>query len=203
MKTVRFLMVAGLIIASLLPGAASASSSAALFLQPLLSDVDCDAVPDISGEWDGDDAHFDGPITIQKVDNCRYRFLWRARDAESDADGFEVRVGNLDGHVFFDAISQPIRPDGSELFAKEWFWIPLHFIGRLEIEKNVLRLSFVDDNWMTDSLTSGRICMTTILYLGEFVIPTASSKELKEFVTRFASDAQTFSFEVTLERKLK
>jgi len=121
MKIVRFLLLAGLISVSLLPQAAGASSSAALFLQPLLSDVDCDAVPDISGEWDIDDPSLDGPVTIQKLDSCRYRLLWPARDAESDADGFEVRIGNLDGHLFFDAISQPIRPDGKELFTNEWF----------------------------------------------------------------------------------
>ena len=197
MKFTRVFAFVLLGIALLQP--AKAQSPAASF-QALLSREDCEAVPEILGDWNSHGRDLNGAL-IQELGDRRYRLIEQVQDPKNNRMAFDICVARLAGHLFFDATSQEIRPDGEEALGGLFsFWIPIHFIGVLEIEKDALHFRLLEDGWLQNTLKTGRVCVTKAQgEQGDYIL-TAPSNELKEFVTRFASDLNAFSFDVSFER---
>jgi hypothetical protein len=187
MKFTRFFAIAGLVgVAMLQPARASEPAAS---LQALLSDEDCEALPELLGDY--------ADATIQKLDDCKYRLIIQNQDPTADRDAFDIRVGRLGGNLFFDATHQRLHPDGKEVLGRDLFWIPIHFIGRLEIEKDAVHFRLLDDDWLQDVAKTGRVDLMTYEE-GHFL--TAPREEVREFVTCFATDPNAFSFDVSFDR---
>lgn len=205
MKFTRYFAIAWVMIAVAL-GSARANDPA-LSLQALLMEKDCEAVPELLGDWTGN-TDLGGIWTLQQIGEHKYRLVQQAEGESNREDraAFDICVAHLGGHLLFDATYQVVRPDGEETFGKGWlnFWIPLHFIGRLDIEKNALHFRLLDDDWLQEALTSGRVHLTTTHWENETrVFLVGSSTELKEFAARFATNPQAFSAQEDFERARK
>lgn len=196
MRPVRFFVLSGLLLATV-PGPAAAGFGPAVSLQQLLRDNDCEAVPELLGDWttDGD---LSGTWTVQTLRDRNYRLIQNVRGSDnSNRDAFDICVAHLGGYLFFDATFQVVLPDGKKTLLGEDdvpFWIPLHLIGRLEIEYDALHFRLLDDGWLQDAQKSGRVHLTCSQdYEGTYLL-TAPSKELKQFAAQFARDPEAFSY---------
>jgi hypothetical protein len=80
------------------------------------------------------------------------------------------------------------------------FWVPMHIIGRLEIEQNKLHFRNIDNEWLQGALKSRLITVPSAQDdSGEYLL-TASSKQLKAFVVSLSSNPKAFSEQLDLTR---
>ena len=175
----------------------AAAFGPAVSLQHLLAEKDCEVVPELVGHWTSD-GDLSGTWRLEKLgERSNYRLIKQHSQSDpSNTPAFDLCVAHLGGYLFFDAIFQQLTPDGkrSLLGEDDDLWIPLHFIGRLEIEDDALHFRLLDDSWLQDELKSGRIHLTSSMDdEGQFLL-TAPSKELKQFAARFAADSTAFSW---------
>lgn len=174
----------------------AAYSEPAVSLQHLLSDKDCESVSQLPGDWEpkGD---LSGIWTIQAFGNRKYRLIQKEGESDtSNKAAFDICVAHLGGYLFFDATFQTVRPDGNALLGEDdnLFWIPLHLVGRLDVNDAVLHFRLLDDDWLQHELRSGRLHLTCSQDdEGQYLL-TAPSSELKEFAMHFATSAGAFSY---------
>jgi hypothetical protein len=194
MRLVRFFFLSGLLLATVSQPAV-AGFGPAVSVQHLLSDNDCEAVPELLGDWTAD-GDLSGDWALQTLGDRNYRLIeQRGQSDATNKHAFDLCVAHLGGYLFFDATFQEVLPDGKKtVLGEDDFWIPLHLIGKLEIEDNALHFRLLDDGWLQDAMNSGRIRLTCSQDDEGMYILTAPSKELKQFAARFASDPKAFSF---------
>ena len=194
MRLVPFCVLTGLLVATV-PGPAAAGSDPAASLQHLLKENDCEAAPDLLGDWTAQ-GDLSGDWTIQKLGDRKYRLMQKAAEpGASERAAFDICVAHLGGALFFDATFQVVLADGQKSLGggDDFFWIPLHLIGRLEIEDDAIHFRLLDDGWLQDALKSGRVQLTFSQNDEGKYILTAPSSELKQFAAQFAADPEAFS----------
>ncbi len=195
MKFVRLFALGVLLIASL-TWPAPGYSDPAISLQHLLTDKDCESVPELLGDWQAG-SDLSGIWTIQKSGDRKYRLIQKVGESDtSNKEAFDICVAHLGGYLFFDATFQTVGPGGKTVLGEDdnFFWIPLHLIGRLDIEGDALHFRLLDDGWLQDELKSGRLHLTCSQDDEGGYLLTAPSKELKQFAARFAADLKAFSY---------
>jgi len=200
MRLGRFLVLAGLLLAAL-SGPASASIGPAFSLQHLLKDTDCEAAPELVGDWSSDDLN--GVWSFQNLGDRKYRLIQKKESSDnSNRMAFDICVAHLGSYLFFDATSQTVQSDGKKtlLGGDDDFWIPLHLFGRLDIENDAIHFRLLDDTWLQDALKAGRVHLTCARDDEGGYILTAPSSELKQFATLFANDPRAFSFDEEFAR---
>src|SRR5258708_1435862 len=195
MRLVRFFVLSGFLLAIVSGQAAWAEP--AVSLQHMLRENDCEAVPKLLGDWTatGDLA---GSWTFQTLRDRNYRLIQKMEGPDnSNRVAFDICVAHIDGHLFFDATYQVVLPDGMKTLLggdDDLFWIPLHLIGKLEIEDDALHFRLLDDDWLQDAQKSGRVHLTCSQDDEGGYLLTAPSTELKQFAAQFASDPKVFSY---------
>jgi hypothetical protein len=77
-------------------------------------------------------------------------------------EAFDICLAHLGGYLFFAATFQTVGPGGKTVLGDDdnFFWIPLHLIGRLDIVGDALHFRLLDDGWLQDELKSGRLHLT-------------------------------------------
>ncbi len=191
------LIAFGVLFAATLSYSAAAASEPAASLQHLFTDKDCESVPGLLGDWQAED-DLSGAWTLQKLGEHNYRLIQQlAQSDTSNRPAFDLCVAHVGEYLFFDATFQEVPSDGKKTALGDddnLFWIPLHLIGRLDIEDDALHFRLLNDGWLQDALKSGRVQLTCSQDdEGQYLL-TAPSKELKEFAAHFASDAKAFSY---------
>ena len=171
-------------------------SDPAMFLQPLLTRNDCETVSDLLGDWD---SHGDlsGVWTIQVHGKNGYRLVEKREKSDTTKRPvFNLCLAHIGNDLFFDATEDVLQgPDQTSILGDDGdlIWLPLHLIGRLDIETDALHFRLLDDSWLQAELASGRLQLThTQLAEGEFLV-TAPPKELNSFALHYASDPDAFS----------
>jgi hypothetical protein len=115
------------------------------------------------------------------------------------------------GRLFYDATFQILGPDNESTLPPEFvvgegfavnivagFWVPMHIIGKLEIEQNKLHFRNIDDEWLQGALKSRLITVPSAQDdSGEYLL-TANGKQLKVFVASLATDPKAFSEQLDL-----
>jgi hypothetical protein len=201
MRHIRFFILSGLLLATVCGPAASASDPA-FSLQHLLKDSDCEAAPELVGNWTNDD--LGGAWAVQKLGDRKYRLIQNKESSDnSNRMAFDICVAHLGGYLFFDATSQVVQPDGEKPLRggdDDLFWIPLHLFGRLDIENDAIHFRLLDDAWLQDALKAGRVHLTCARDDEGGYILTAPSSELKQFATLFANDPKAFSYDEEFAR---
>ncbi len=209
MRLVRAFAVTALLIAAI-PRPAAAGV-AAKSLQGLFSSDECEAVPELLGTWTAPGVTY----SVRQTPDKKYWMI--DRDADSKTGNklvLEICVAHLDGQLFYDATFQLLRPGdqptlppefvvGSDIFAVNvvaGFWVPMHIIGRLEIEKNRLHFRNLDDEWLQAALKSRLVSVTSAQdSSGEYFL-TAPATELKTFTARLVTNPKAFSNQQDLTR---
>jgi hypothetical protein len=201
MKSVR-LFALGVLLIALLTWPARGYSNPAISLQHLLSDEDCESVSGLLGDWQAG-SDLSGIWTVQNFGDRKYRLIQRIGESDtSNKEAFDICVAHLGGYLFFDATFQTVGPDGKTVLGDDdnFFWIPLHLIGRLDVVGDALHFRLLDDGWLQEGLKSRRLHLTNSQDDEGGYLLTAPSKELKQFAARFAADFKAFSYAENFDR---
>jgi hypothetical protein len=182
-------------------------------VQGLFSPNECEAIPELLGQWAS-------PGVNYSIKDHHKNYLMIDRDADSKTGNklvLEICVAHINGQLFYDATFQILKPGetptlppefvvGSGIFAVDvvaGYWVPIHIIGKLEIEKNALHFRNIDDKWMQNALKSKLIAVASAQDdSGEYFL-TANSKQLKALVASLLSIPEAFSNQQDLSRTLK
>jgi hypothetical protein len=183
-------------------------------VQGLFSPDECEAIPELLGEWTAPGVNY----SIQQGQHKNYWMI----DGDADAKTgnklvLEICMAHINGQLFYDATFQMLKTGdtptlppkfvvGSGIFAVNvvaGYWVPIHIIGELEIEKNALHFRNIDDEWLQGALKSQLISVPSAQDdSGEYFL-TANSKQLKAMVVTLTSIPKAFSSQQDLSRALK
>src|SRR5271170_3401523 len=209
MRLLRVLTIAWLLI-TVAPRPAAAAVGAKS-LQGLFSTAECEVIPELLGAWTGPGVTY----TVQQGEHKNYWMIDREADAKTGNKlVLDICAAHINGQLFYDATFQLLSPSGEPTLPPDFvvgggifavdilsgFWVPMHIIGRLEIEKNALHFRNIDNEWLQGALKSGVIKVTSTQdNSGEYFL-TANGKELKAFVVSLASIPKAFSKQQNLTR---
>lgn len=108
MKAARFFALVASAIGSM-TCPASAHSDPATSLQHLLTDKDCESVPELLSDWHAE-SDLSGSWTIQRLGERKYRLVEKVREADTpNKMAFDMCVAHLGGYLFFDAFSSSLH----------------------------------------------------------------------------------------------
>jgi hypothetical protein len=194
MKTLKVFVLAGLSLILL---------SCVVSLQPLFEDRYLVFEPGLAGTWKAADSA--DTWTFEKAKDNEYVLIQRQAEYESDkspskeqvkkapgdAVRFRTRLGRLGGHLFFDFIP---ADEGNPEVRNDWYnahMIPAHTLARVWLEKDSLKIVFLDQEWISKALKSGQVKLAYV-DTGKWLVITAPTKELRAFILKYAEDAKAF-----------
>lgn len=120
--------------------------------------------------------------------------------AKTEKYFFAAHLVKLHGRVFIDVVPTSSQVDGQDSDGPPG--IPAHFFGRISIDGDTLKMSFLDDEWVAGHVRSGDISIDTEEEDDKKVVLTASTAELQKLLVDHADDEQAFSVKLDdLKRK--
>jgi hypothetical protein len=176
----------------------------------LLASDECEVVPGLLGAWTS-------PGVTYSVRESHHNKYWIvARDADSKTGkklGLEICSAHIDGQLFYDATFLILGPDDTPTLPPEFvvdqdfpvdivagFWVPMHIIGKLEIEQNKLHFRNIDNEWLQGALESRLVTVPSAQDDSGQYLLTANGKQLKVFVASLATNPKAFSEQLDLTR---
>jgi len=173
--------------------AVSVSSCLVKSIHPICASKDSILVPGLIGTWQ--DAKGEITVIIAKSSGNTYRVVYL--DKEKPAV-FSGRVARLGGKMFMDLF--PVSGDGNNNL-QNLSIMSAHMVFKAEQEKDRLFFSYLDTNWLNESLKSGKVKLACERRIEEAsnekdpyveLILTASTKELSDFLTSNARNEKAF-----------
>jgi hypothetical protein len=168
-------------------------------------------VPELLGAWTS-------PGVTYSVRESHHNKYWIvARDADLKTGkkiGLEICSAYIDGQLFYDATFLILGPGDESTLPPEFvvgegfavnivagFWVPMHIIGKLEIEHNKkLHFRNIDDERLQVALKSRLITVPSSQDdSGEYLL-TANGRQLKALVVSLSSSPKAFSEQLDLTR---
>jgi hypothetical protein len=208
MNPFQVFMIAALLIAGI-PDLAMAGVGAKS-LRGLFSPGECEVVPELLGAWTSPGVTY----SVRESHHNKYWILDREANFTTGKKlVLEICAAHLGGQLFYDATFQILGPDNESTLPPEFvvgegfvfnivagFWVPMHLIGKLEIEQNKLHFRNIDNEWLQGALKSRIITVPSAQDdSGEYLL-TANDKVLKVFVASLATDPRAFSEQLELTR---
>jgi hypothetical protein len=109
----------------------------------------------------------------------------------NDTAEFEIRMGELGNNMFFDIYPVDYNKDKNSM--TQVHLIPGHSISKIKIDKDSLRISFLNYKWLQDKLMKKEIKLKyEYQESSQIIILTNYADELQKFVTKFANDTSAF-----------
>ncbi len=171
-------------------------------LQPLFEEDDLVFEPGLVGTWKA--AEDEDTWTFEKAqDSNAYVLVYHQVEFEPDesvsgkkkipgeAARFEARLGRLGGHLFLDLIPEADGNPWAHNDLLNWHLIRAHTFCRLRLEKDRLRLDWLEEKWLEEALKSGRVTIAHA-QAEDGVVVTAPTKELQQMVHKYAGDNEAF-----------
>jgi hypothetical protein len=184
--------------------AATASLSCVVSLLPLFDDGYLVSVPGLLGTWKVADRA--DTWTFEKTDSMEY--LLTQRQAEFDLENpagaatptrkvagdmarFKARLGRLGAGLFLDLIptGQGNPTVRNDLYNAQM--VPGHTLARVWLDKDALRIVFLDEDWLTKSVKDGRISLAHVEVEGWLVL-TAPTAGLQDFLLKYGGEERAF-----------
>ena len=208
MRLLRLFTITSLLIAGI-PRLAVAGVGAKS-LWGLLASDECEVVPGLCGSVDLSRRY------LLRSGEPPNKYWIVARDADSKTGkklGLEICSAHIDGQLFYDATFLILGPDDKPTLPPEFvvdedfpvdivagFWVPMHIIGKLEIEQNKLHFRNIDNEWLQVALKSHLITVASAQNdSGEYLL-TANGRQLKAFVVSLSRNPKAFSEQLDLTR---
>jgi hypothetical protein len=204
----QVLLITALLIAAI-PDLAMAGVGAKS-LRGLFSPKECEVVPELLGTWTS-------PGVTYSVRESHHNKYWILDLDPNVTNGkklvLEICAAHIGGKLFYDATFQILGPDNESTLPPEFvvgegfvfnivagFWVPMHLIGKLEIEQNRLHFRNLDNEWLQGALKSRIITVPSAQDDSGKYLLTANGKHLKVFVASLAADPRAFSEQLDLTR---
>lgn len=122
---------------------------------------------------------------------------------EKLSDTYEVSLVQVGSYTFLDAAINEIESGQERRSVHDMGALPIHFIGRVWVEGDTLRLGLLDYDWLKQMISSGKATLPFIEYRDDsdsLLLLTAESDKLAEFVRQYAEDLEAFSTVLTFHR---
>ena len=170
-----------------------------LSLRSLYTSDDVVFDPNLIGSWvmseQKDSSEF-AQMDFVKVGADGYAITFMIKDspaAQLAKVSFDAHLVKLHGRLFIDVVQTAVELDGKP--SERQITIPGHMFGRISIDGNTLRMSFLDDEWMGRAIAAGAVSIDSEDEDHQPRVLTATTAELQKFVVDHADDDQAFSFD--------
>jgi hypothetical protein len=208
MRLFRLFTITSLLIAGV-PRLAVAGVGAKSLWGLFASDA-CEVVPELLGAWTSPGVTY----SVRESHHNKYWIVVRDADLKTGKKlGLEICSAHIDGQLFYDATFLILGPDDKPTLPPEFvvdedfpvdivagFWVPMHIIGKLEIEQNKLHFRNIDNEWLQVALKSRLITVPCAQDdSGEYLL-TANGGQLKAFVVSLSNNPKAFSEQLDLIR---
>jgi hypothetical protein len=108
-----------------------------------------------------------------------------------------VKLVKLGDALFVDFEPGPAFPEGPQDLS--YPRIDAHTIARIWLDKDVVRIRFLDEKWAFKQIHDGKFSLSHVETPTDLVV-TATTEELRKFATEHADDKDAFSVEFQLIR---
>jgi hypothetical protein len=118
-------------------------------------------------------------------------------------DVYEVSLVQVGSYTFLDAAFDETDSGQEHRSAHDMGALPIHFIGRVWVEGDTLRLGLLNYDWLKQMISSGKLTLPSIEHREEndsLLLLTAESDKLAEFARQYAEDQDAFSTVLTFRR---
>ena len=173
---------------------------------PLYTEKDLFANDLLTGNWiDNDSTSWSfehaktGKKENVKTDSTSYVLM--VRDKDNKESQFSVHVVKLGEHYFLDFYLEDFY-DNQNLDLASFHIVPVHTFAKVVISKNQLQINWFDQNWL-EKLIKGNKIRIRHEYNGDYILLTASPKDLQKFVSKYVDSEEAFKdgIEAVLTRK--
>ena len=173
---------------------------------PLYTEKDLFANDLLTGKWMDKDStswNFEHPKTgnkgNEKTDSTSYVLI--VNDKDNRESKFSVHIIKLGGHYFLDFYLEDFY-DNQNLDLASFHIVPVHTFAKVVISKNQLQINWFDQNWLEKLIKENKIRIRHE-YNGDYILLTASPKDLQKFVTKYVDSEEAFKdgIEAVLNRK--
>jgi hypothetical protein len=108
-----------------------------------------------------------------------------------DTVRFRARLGRLGEGLFLDLIpAEQGNPEvRNDLYNAHM--VPGHTLARVWLDKDSLRIVFLDEDWLTEAVKDGRIALPYVETKGWLVL-TAPTSGLQTFILKYGGDKRAF-----------
>jgi len=173
-------------------------------LRPLESGEPLLESANLRGKW----------VTVDDSSNQREYFLVDSVSAdvyvvsslkpnERLRDVYKVSLVQVGSYTFLDAGFDETETGQEHRSAHDMGALPIHFIGRVWVEGDTLRLGLLNYDWLKQMTSSGKVTLPSIEHHEDndsLLLLTAESDKLAEFVRQYAEDPDAFSTVLTFHR---
>ena len=134
-----------------------------------------------------------------KTDSTSYVLI--VKDKDNKESQFSVHIIKLGGHYFLDFYLEDFL-DNQDLDLASFHIVPVHTFAKVVINKNQLKINWFDQNWL-EKLIKGNKIRIRHEYNGDYILLTASPKDLQKFVSKYVDSEEAFKdgIEAVLTRK--
>jgi hypothetical protein len=181
---------------------ASFSSCIIFTFHPLYSDDILTDIPGLEG------AFLDYESSTN--DSSEWKFTWEGKGtyslviAQNGHSGkMEVHAVKLGGEYFLDFLADGLDSENIPDFI-EWHLVPMHSFAKVNVNEDGIDMWFIDMEWAEENLENHRIRIDHETRKKnddtEFILLTASTKELQKFVAKYARFGEAFDDPDELKR---
>ena len=162
-------------------------------LHPLYTENELVFEPSLLGIW----AEEDSGISYEFIKNgsSSYTMIYTEDSIPSDFNAHLLKLGD---NLFLNL--QPDEPECGNEFHKGYL-IAAHSFYKVSLEKDVLRLDGLDIDWLRGLYRDRKTELSREILQGDDFVLTASTKELQEFVLKYAENESAFPKEGQLFRQ--
>jgi hypothetical protein len=178
--------------------------SCVVSLLPLFDDGYLVSEPGLLGAWKA--ANDTDTWTFEKADGMEYLLTQRqieygqeesvgsgtpSKKVPGDTARFRARLGRLGAGLFLDLIpAEQGNPEvRNDLYNAHM--VPGHTLARVWLDKDSLRIVFLDEDWLTEAVKDGRITLAHVETKGWLVL-TAPTSGLQAFILKYGEDKKAF-----------
>ena len=173
-------------------------------LRPLESDEPLTNAPDLSGKWVSEDSDSKEKelFLVESTAEGEYR-VSNLRENEKLQVVYRLSLVPVGSYTFFDVGFEEVNFNEKAHTVSDLGVLPIHFIGRVWMDGNTLRLGFLDYEWMSRMTSDGRLTVPFIEQHEsdeDVIFLTAGGDDLRSFVRQYAEDPAAFSKILTFHR---
>jgi hypothetical protein len=171
-------------------------------IHPLYTEKDIVFMPELLGTWEGEDDEADLWIFEQSGKNAYELTIKESSESEGIQEYEEIGVYDshlvkLGKYLFMDLYPDETKIEECE---DEIHLVPTHSIWRIWIEKDVMRLAWLANDWLEKMIDGNKVNIAHVR-LDDRVVLTAPTKELQKFVLKYAEDTDAFPEPGEMHRK--
>ncbi|MDP3025667.1 MAG: hypothetical protein Q8O10_09060 [candidate division Zixibacteria bacterium] len=183
MRAVRILVVIGIamFLANCVPS-----------LHPLFTEKDLVFDPALIGMWV--DENGKNTWAFQKSGDNSYELVYTENESPAK---FEAHLVKLEKFLFLDLF--PEEPEMKNGLYKGLL-IPVHGFSRIWIEGDLVKLAYLDPDWLKDMIDKKKIKIGHD-FIDQGIILTEQTKDLQKFAVKYAEDSKAFSVKTELHRQ--